>query len=76
MIDMNARTTVGLIPGPIDAAALERLKAAANAAPHSLIVVQLRDASALSWLPATGLRVADTYSLPNGRRYALLELPP
>jgi 4-amino-4-deoxy-L-arabinose transferase-like glycosyltransferase len=88
MIDMYARTTVGLIPGPIDAAAIDRLKAAANAAPHSLIVVQLRvqrqigaehpreDVSALSWLPASGLRVAKTYSLPHGRRYALLELPP
>jgi 4-amino-4-deoxy-L-arabinose transferase-like glycosyltransferase len=105
MIDMDARTSVGLIPGPIDAAAIDRLKAAANAAPDSRIVVQLRQlpsaqarvaawlhandsklrqsapaqpesVSALSWLPATGLRVANTYSLPHGRRYALLELPP
>jgi 4-amino-4-deoxy-L-arabinose transferase-like glycosyltransferase len=76
MIDMYARTTVGLIPGPIDAAAVDRLKAAAAAAPRSLIVVQLRDVSALSWLPASELRVANTYSLPHGRRYALLELPP
>jgi 4-amino-4-deoxy-L-arabinose transferase-like glycosyltransferase len=76
MIDMYARTGAGLIPGPIDAAAIDRLKAAAAAAPHSLIVVQLRGASALSWLPASGLRVAMTYVLPNGRRYALLELPP
>jgi 4-amino-4-deoxy-L-arabinose transferase-like glycosyltransferase len=104
MIDMYARTTVGLIPGPIDAAAVARLKAAVAAAPKSLIVVQLRappgrsslaawrrdydstlrqsrpvlpkDVSALSWLPASGLRVANTYSLPHGRRYALLELPP
>jgi hypothetical protein len=76
MIDMYARTTVGLIPGPIDAAAVDRLKAAAAAAPDSLIVVQLRDVSALSWLPVSGLRVARTYSLPHGRRYALLELRP
>jgi 4-amino-4-deoxy-L-arabinose transferase-like glycosyltransferase len=76
VIDMYARTTAGLIPGPIDAAAVDVLKAAAAAAPQSLIVVQLRDASALSWLPASGLRVASTYSLPHGRRYALLELPP
>jgi 4-amino-4-deoxy-L-arabinose transferase-like glycosyltransferase len=76
VIDMYARTTVGFIPGPIDAAAVDRLKAAAAAAPHSLIVVQLREASALSWLPAPGLKVANIYSLPHGRRYALLELPP
>jgi 4-amino-4-deoxy-L-arabinose transferase-like glycosyltransferase len=102
MIDMYARTTVGLVPGPIDAAAIDRLKTAA-AASHSLILVQLRvqsparaawrsvpdstqrqsapvqppeDVSALSWLPASGLRMTKTYSLPHGRRYALLELPP
>jgi 4-amino-4-deoxy-L-arabinose transferase len=76
MIDMYARTSVALIPGPIDAAAIDRLKTAAAAAPHSLIVVQLRGVSALSWLPASGLRVTKTYSLPHGRRYALLELAP
>jgi 4-amino-4-deoxy-L-arabinose transferase-like glycosyltransferase len=41
MIDMYARTTVGLIPGPIDAAAIDRLRALAQAAPQSLIVAQL-----------------------------------
>jgi 4-amino-4-deoxy-L-arabinose transferase-like glycosyltransferase len=41
MIDMYARTTVGLIPGPIDAAAIDRLRADAQAAPQSLVVVQL-----------------------------------
>ena len=41
MIDMYARTTVGLIPGPVDAAAIDRLRAEAEAAPQSLIVVQL-----------------------------------
>jgi 4-amino-4-deoxy-L-arabinose transferase-like glycosyltransferase len=76
VIDMYARTTVGLIPGPIDAAAIDRLKTAAAAAPRSLILVQLRGVSALSWLPASGLQVTKTYSLPHGRRYALLELPP
>ncbi len=40
-IDMYARTRVGLIPGPIDTAAILRLKAAAAAAPDSLILVQL-----------------------------------
>jgi 4-amino-4-deoxy-L-arabinose transferase-like glycosyltransferase len=98
MIDMYARTTVDLIPGPVDAAAVDRLKADLSTAPQSLIVVQLPGRagsiaqryglgprrggeaqrsdgqSELPWLRAAGLRVAKKYSLPNGRRYALLEL--
>jgi 4-amino-4-deoxy-L-arabinose transferase-like glycosyltransferase len=99
IIDMYVRTSVDLVPGPIDAAATERLRAATEAAPHSLIVVQLPGRagsiaqrlgqsvgfhpvgtaqppygeSELPWLRAAGLRVAKSYSLPNGRRYALLE---
>jgi 4-amino-4-deoxy-L-arabinose transferase-like glycosyltransferase len=102
MIDMYARTGVALIPGPIDALAVGRLKSAALAAPQSLIVVQLPgQANALrerlarflgwrrntrqhadqahlepDWLNAAGLRIAQSYALPNGRRYALLESPP
>jgi 4-amino-4-deoxy-L-arabinose transferase-like glycosyltransferase len=102
MIDMYARTTVDLIPGPIDAAAIDRLRADADAAPQSLIVVQLpkraslvaqrfahylglrRSGAAqrsdgepeLPWLKTAGLRMAKSYALPNGRRYALLELNP
>src|ERR1700722_3543526 len=97
MIDMYARTTVRLIPGPIDAAAIDRLRAAAGAAPRSGVVVQLpsesvarrlarrfgqsrsghaaeSDApSAPVWAAEAQLRLATSYSLPNGRRYALLE---
>jgi 4-amino-4-deoxy-L-arabinose transferase-like glycosyltransferase len=107
MIDMYARTDVVMVAGPINSAAMLRLRAAALAAPRSLIVVQLpgrsplrgrwrelaqllnfgsrvRDAqaptadavSALSWLPNSGFRPAMSYSLPNGRRYALLALAP
>jgi hypothetical protein len=94
MIDMYARTTVGLIPGPVDAAAIDRLRAAAEAAPQSLIVVQLpgranvfgqrlahyfgppQDEPQPAWVAAARLRLAKSYSLPNGRRYALLELQP
>jgi 4-amino-4-deoxy-L-arabinose transferase-like glycosyltransferase len=101
MIDMYARTAVGLIPGPIDAAAIDRLRAKTDAAPQSLIVGQLpRRAGAAerrlaryfgrgpgvpaqppgepqpSWAAAANLRVAKIYSLPNGRRYALLEPNP
>ena len=100
IIDMYARTAVLLIPGPIDDDAIGHLKAAAVAAPQSLVVVQLParartvgqglaqhfgrarppseaspDApSAPAWADAARLRVAKSYSLPNGRRYALLEL--
>jgi 4-amino-4-deoxy-L-arabinose transferase-like glycosyltransferase len=102
MIDMYARTTVGVIPGPIDAAAIDRLRGDAEAAPQSLIVVQLpgrangvaqrlaryfglRQSGAAqpadgesqpAWAGAARLRLAKSYSLPNGRRYALLELQP
>jgi 4-amino-4-deoxy-L-arabinose transferase-like glycosyltransferase len=108
MIDMYARTTVDLIPGPVDAAAITRLRAETEAAPRSLIVVQLpgRAGPASPWLArylgprpgrstplpesesrppseplppwaaAANVRVARIYSLPNGRRYALLEPNP
>jgi hypothetical protein len=102
MIDMYARTTVDLIPGPIDAAAIDRLRADIDAAPDSLIVVQLpgyarlvaqrvarylglrRSASAPPpddeplppWVNAARLRLAKSYSVPNGRRYALFESQP
>ena len=32
--------------------------------------------AALPWLQAAELVVADSYSLPNGRRYALLKMKP
>jgi 4-amino-4-deoxy-L-arabinose transferase-like glycosyltransferase len=102
MIDMYARTTVDLIPGPIDAAAIDRLTADVDAAPQRLVVAQLpgrarligqrftrylglrRSSSAQTpdeepqpaWVHAARLRQATSYSLPNGRRYALLELQP
>jgi 4-amino-4-deoxy-L-arabinose transferase-like glycosyltransferase len=102
MIDMYARTTVSLIPGPIDSAAIDRLRREVLAAPQSRIVVQLpgnagslaqrlaRDVglrrsggtppadgeSAPAWAGPAGLKVAERYSLPNGRRYGLLEMLP
>jgi 4-amino-4-deoxy-L-arabinose transferase-like glycosyltransferase len=100
MIDMYARTTIGLIRDPIDAAAIEALRSAVKAAPQSLIVAQLPAparrmtqrlapylgkgqastasapdvASEPPWAAEAGLRLANTYSLPNGRRYAVLVL--
>ncbi len=100
MIDMYARTTVDLIPGPIDAAAVHRLRIDIDAAPQSLIVVQLPGhgnpiaqrlahyfrlrqsgptpdgETELPWLREAQLKIAKNYSLPNGRRYALLESRP
>jgi hypothetical protein len=93
MIDMYVRTDVALIPGPIESAAVDRLKTTTLAVPQSLVVVQLPHPALtiatafgaarpldgkpdLPWLDAAGLRVAKRYSLPNGRRYALLEPVP
>ena len=100
MIDMYARTTVDLIPGPIDAASIDRLRAATETASQSVVLVQLpglaneavqrlkhyfgsrRNEMVQSpallppWADAAHLRLANIYSLPNGRRYALLELRP
>lgn len=97
IIDMYARSAVGLIPGPIDSAAIDRLKAAVAAAPQSLIVVRLPGRpnsltrgfarstpppspappeAEFPWLRAAHLQLARSYSLPHGRRYALLESQP
>jgi 4-amino-4-deoxy-L-arabinose transferase-like glycosyltransferase len=89
MIDMYARTRVELIAGPVDAPATLRLRSAVAAAPQSLVVVQLparagglaqllgakpRDAETVpDWAEAARLRPFKNYSLPNGRRYALLQ---
>jgi hypothetical protein len=84
MIDMYARTNVDWVAGPIDPAAIARLKADTDSNPHSVIVVQIPGRSGPiarrpkgepepTWLKAAGLRVVRRYALPNGRRYALLE---
>ena len=88
VIDMYARTSVERIPGPLDADGIERLRAAAAAAPESFFLVQLakqsppelpwrarpHDAALPAWIHETNLQVIDTYSVPHGRRYALLRL--
>jgi hypothetical protein len=89
IIDMYARTAVEGIPGPLDAAGLARVRAAA--APDSLFLVQLphqsppglpwrtrlpQEAALPGWIPEADLRLIETYSLPYGRRYALLGLKP
>jgi 4-amino-4-deoxy-L-arabinose transferase-like glycosyltransferase len=87
VIDMYARTAVGSIPGPLDAAGIERVHtAAAAAAPDSLFLVQLsklaqpglpwrarpQEAALPAWIEAANLQPIETYSVPYGRRYALL----
>jgi 4-amino-4-deoxy-L-arabinose transferase-like glycosyltransferase len=102
IVDMYTRTEVGLIPGPIDPDTIGRLRTRLQAAPESLILVQLPGRpirvgqslartlglkqsaparslaleSQLPWLCDISLKMAHSYSLPNGRSYALLELRP
>jgi 4-amino-4-deoxy-L-arabinose transferase len=89
LIDMYARPAVERIAGPLDAAGIDRVRSVAAAAPMSLFLVQLPSRSPqLPWrarspqpdVPpqweAAGIRVARSYSLPNGRRYALLQVAP
>jgi hypothetical protein len=87
---MYARTSVDRIPGPLDAAGIARVRAVAAAAPDSFFLVQLPkqsppglpwrprppDAALPAWIQAANLRLIDTYSVPYGRRYALLRLRP
>jgi hypothetical protein len=89
IIDMYGRTAVGGVPGPLNAAGLARVRAAAAAAPDSLFLVQLpnqspprlpwrtrlpQEAALPGWIQEANLRLIETYSLPYGRRYALLGL--
>jgi hypothetical protein len=89
IIDMYARPAVERIAGPLDAAGFDRIRSAAAAAPMSLFLVQLPSQSPqLPWrarspqadLPpaweAAKIQMAKSYSLPNGRRYALLQVTP
>jgi 4-amino-4-deoxy-L-arabinose transferase len=91
IIDMYARTGVGGIPQPLDAAGLARVRADADAAPDTLFLVQLPnqpppglpwrtrlppEAALPAWVQEADLRLIEAYSLPYGRRYALLGLRP
>ncbi len=96
-VDIYTRTTVLRVPGPIDAAAIARLRALVANAPNSSVLAQFpgraltpralalaswlglgprfsaeADAPVPPWVAAADLRVAREFSLPNGRRYALL----
>jgi 4-amino-4-deoxy-L-arabinose transferase len=92
MIDLYARSSFTVVQGPVDGAAIEMLRTAVNRSPQSLVLTQLlgrnstsawlsiaqnkKNAVELPWLGESGLKVLNRYGLPNGRRYALLELKP
>jgi hypothetical protein len=89
IIDMYARPVVDRIEGPLDAAGVDRVRNIAGASPGSLFLVQLASqAPRLPWharpaqldapapWQAANLEIAQRYSLPNGRRYALLRVIP
>jgi 4-amino-4-deoxy-L-arabinose transferase-like glycosyltransferase len=90
VIDMYARPSVDRIAGPLDAAGIERVRAAAAAAPDSVFLVQLakqsppelpwrarpQEVAPPDWIKDANLRLIDIYSLPYGRRYALLRVRP
>ncbi len=90
MIDMYTSRSVLRISGPLDAASIERAKAAAAAAPDSFFLALLPKQSPLqlpwrrrtpepefpAWIGAANLKLAEDYALPHGRRYALLEVTP
>jgi 4-amino-4-deoxy-L-arabinose transferase-like glycosyltransferase len=91
VVDMYARIAVGTIPGPLDAAGVARVRtAAAAAAPDSLFLVQLpklappglpwrarpQESALPAWIEAANLEPVETYSVPYGRRYALLRFRP
>lgn len=88
-IDMYARTSVDRIAGPLNAAGIEGVRAAAAAAmPDSLFLVQLPkqpppglpwrgrppEPALPAWIAAANLMPIDIYSVPYGRRYALLQV--
>jgi len=88
IIDMYARPVVARIAGPWDAAGIDRVRLIAAASPESLFLVQLPTPAPLLWRKraaqpnplavwqAANLEVSSSYSLPNGRRYALLRIRP
>jgi 4-amino-4-deoxy-L-arabinose transferase-like glycosyltransferase len=94
-VDMFTRTTVLRVPGPMDAAAVMRLRTLLANTPHSRVLAQFpgraltprvltlasrlglevsgeADAGVPPWVAAADLLVTQEFSLPNGRRYALL----
>ena len=70
-IDLYARARVDLVPGPADAAGVQRLQARVRSLPGSRVAV-LERRDGLPWIDGSGLAVVKRYSLPHGRTYVLL----
>jgi 4-amino-4-deoxy-L-arabinose transferase-like glycosyltransferase len=86
IIDMYARTSVLRVDGPIDATWIDRVRAVSEAAPESFYLALLptqapqlpwrakpREIATPAWFQGANLQWLESYSVPNGRRYALLE---
>jgi 4-amino-4-deoxy-L-arabinose transferase-like glycosyltransferase len=81
MIDMFARTSVGLVAGPLDAVPFPPNSVAlvllpGRAGPLNTLFkksIGAVDEMPPAWVSSAGLRMTRVYSLPNGRRYALLQ---
>ncbi|MGA2707535.1 MAG: glycosyltransferase family 39 protein [Steroidobacteraceae bacterium] len=67
-VDMYTRTVVIRIPGPNDAAAIERLKAIMAATPHALALIQLEGRHLTPGMLALGKRFAITPRLTREER--------
>lgn len=86
IIDMYARTSVGRIDGPPNAAWIDRVRSVSNDAPESFFLALLPARGALqlpwranpketppAWFQAVDLQWVESYSVINGRRYALFK---
>jgi hypothetical protein len=82
---MYARTSVVRVDGPIDAAWIDRVRSVSKTAPDGFFLALLptqapqlpwrakpREMAAPAWFQAANLQWIESYSLPYGRRYALL----
>ncbi len=88
MTDLYVRTAATVVPGPVEAAAIGRVRELVTEQPDARILTQLPgrqpgpmlqrwsveppEEAPPNWLDAAGLRIIALYALPNGRRYALL----
>jgi 4-amino-4-deoxy-L-arabinose transferase-like glycosyltransferase len=91
MVDLYTRTSVLTLTGPLNQALLERARALGERAPSAILAQEPgRTPPRIAWLARyaarhdappvwagyPGLRTIKEYALPNGRRYALLEIEP
>jgi 4-amino-4-deoxy-L-arabinose transferase-like glycosyltransferase len=94
IVDLYARTNAEVVEGPVDSAALARLRQRLAGGASALVLTQLPGRESVGalkraqewlgvdelerervpgWILPARLRILHRYSVPNGRRYALLE---